>query len=215
MDTTSRMVLPSEYCVASADPDQLDLLRRHGIDHHGLPVEPFVDPDGDWPLRCCLTDSRPGDRLAIVGWSPFPWNGAYRMTGPVVIHADHCPRLLEGAAPEGAAPEGAASDGAALDGAALDGAALDGRLPAVFGERRQILWAYDGDHLQVYDLARLVEPGEGLGQALAEILVDPRTDLVQSFNVLSGCWSFTARRRECRDPDPGAFRTTQPPVEPA
>lgn len=175
MDTTVQIAPVTTYRVVGADPEQLNLLRCNGMDHHGLSVMPFVDQDGDWALRCCLTDSRPGDRLAIVGWSPFPWNGAYRVTGPAVIHADRCPRASEGRSPQGTSP--------------------DGTLPVAFEERRQILRAYDTDHLQIYDLARLVEPGEGLADALTQCFADPRTDLVQSFNVLAGCWSFTARRR--------------------
>ena len=128
-------------------------------------MQPFEDAAGDWPLRCCLADSQPDEMLAIVGWSPFPWNGAYRMSGPVVIHADGCPTTP------------------------------DGVLPPAFEERRQILRCYDGSHLQIYDLAVLVEPGDGLGAALDAIFADPRVELVQSFNVLAGCWSFTAARR--------------------
>lgn len=157
--------LRSTYLVLGTDPDQLEALRHSGIDHHGVSVQPFEDAAGDWPLRCCLADSQPDEMLAIVGWSPFPWNGAYRMSGPVVIHADGCPTTP------------------------------DGVLPPAFEERRQILRCYDGSHLQIYDLAVLVEPGDGLGAALDAIFADPRVELVQSFNVLAGCWSFTAARR--------------------
>lgn len=178
----------SSYRVTGTDPEQLEALRRSGFDHHGLAFEPFVDDvagsGGGWPLRCCLTDSRPGDRLAIVAWSPFPWGGAYAMTGPVVIHADRCP----------SAPDQATHCGSHHRGSHHCGTAPAGALPAAFEQRSQILRAYDGAHLQVYDLARLVEPGQGLSEALTEILAYPRADLVQSFNVLHGCWSFTARR---------------------
>lgn len=174
----------SSYRVTGTDPEQLEALRRSGFDHHGLALEPFVDDGagsgGGWPLRCCLTDSRPGDRLVIVAWTPFPWSGAYATTGPVVIHADRCP---------------SAQDRATYGGSHQCGTAPAGALPAAFEQRSQILRAYDGAHLQVYDLARLVEPGQGLSEALTEILADPRANLVQSFNVLHGCWSFTARRK--------------------
>lgn len=156
--------LLSTYVVRGTDPDQLNALRCNGVDHHGLPVEPFLDEEGNWPLRCCLADSRPDELLAIVGWSPFEWNGAYRMSGPVVIHSDACPTEPNGV------------------------------LPPAFESRRQILRCYDGSHRQIYDLAVLVEPGDGLGAALDAIFTDPRVELVQSFNVLAGCWSFTVTR---------------------
>lgn len=158
------------YVVTGTDPDQLQSLRNTGIDHHALPVTAFVDQDGEWPLRCCLADSRPGDRLAIVGWSPFPWNGAYRMSGPIVIHADFCPQPMQSTS--------LAS------------------VPQEFESRRQILRAYDDQHLQIYELGTLVEPSDGLQARLIALFQDPRTQLVQSFNVLSGCWSFTAHRGE-------------------
>ena len=50
----------------------------------------FVDDDGGRPLRCCLRDSRPGERLALVAVTPEGPQGAYRETGPVFLHADGC-----------------------------------------------------------------------------------------------------------------------------
>jgi Protein of unknown function (DUF1203) len=151
--------------IVGTDPEQLSVLRATGIDHHGLPVESFVDTGGGWPLRCCLRDSTIGDELAIVAWSPFSWNGAYRTTGPIVIHARAC-----------AQPS-------------------DGSFPPEFADRRQVLRAYGADDRLVYDLNRIVEPGEGLAEVVDVLLADPRVEFVQSFSVLSGCYSFTAHRR--------------------
>ena len=50
----------------------------------------FVDDEGGRPLRCCLRDSRPGERLALVAVTPEGPQGAYRETGPVFLHADGC-----------------------------------------------------------------------------------------------------------------------------
>jgi hypothetical protein len=50
----------------------------------------FVDEDGGRPLRCCLRDSRPGERIALVAVTPEGPQGAYRETGPVFLHADGC-----------------------------------------------------------------------------------------------------------------------------
>jgi hypothetical protein len=46
--------------------------------------------DGGAPLRCCLRDSLPGERIALVAASPPGPRGAYRETGPVFVHADPC-----------------------------------------------------------------------------------------------------------------------------
>ena len=150
--------------VIGTDQDQLAELRASGVDHNGQPVEAFIDSDGGWPLRCCLRDARPGDELAIVGWSPFGWRGAYATTGPVVIHARVCPQPA------------------------------DGQLPAEFEDRWQVLRAYGVDHRLVYDLNRIVEPGDGISRNIDEMLADSRVQFVQGYNVLPGCYSFTASR---------------------
>ncbi|BEP16464.1 DUF1203 domain-containing protein [Acidothermaceae bacterium B102] len=50
----------------------------------------YVEKEGGAPLRCCLRDSRPGDRIALVSVAPPGPAGAYRETGPVFLHADGC-----------------------------------------------------------------------------------------------------------------------------
>ena len=77
------------------DPDDLRNVLADGVDHGGNAIEPFVDHEGGWPLRCCLNDSDPGDRVAIIAWSPFDWDGPYREVGPVVVHVDGCDGTAE------------------------------------------------------------------------------------------------------------------------
>jgi hypothetical protein len=60
----------------------------------------FDDPDGGRPLRCCLRDSRPGERLALVAVTPDGPQGAYRETGPVSLHADGCAGPADAGYPE-------------------------------------------------------------------------------------------------------------------
>jgi hypothetical protein len=155
------------FITEGVQPSALDRLRWERIDDAGNPVEPFTDDEGGWPLRCCLTDSLPGDRLAIVAHAPFPWNSAYRETGPVVIHADRC-------------------------------AGTDGSFPEAFEDRDQILRAFGDDdhrkHTQIYDLHRHIHAGEGIRVAIDGILDDPRVEFVHAHNVISQCYSFTARR---------------------
>jgi hypothetical protein len=55
---------------------------------HGTRIR--VDREGGAPLRCCLRDSRPGERIALIAATPEGPRGAYRETGPVFVHADPC-----------------------------------------------------------------------------------------------------------------------------
>jgi hypothetical protein len=50
----------------------------------------WTDDEGGAPLRCCLRDSQPGERIALVAATPDGPQGAYRETGPVFVHADGC-----------------------------------------------------------------------------------------------------------------------------
>ena len=150
--------------VTGLDPQQLADVRASLVDHGGNAVEPFVDTDGGWPLRCCLRDSQAGERLAIVAWSPFPWRGAYAEMGPVVIHADHC-----------------------------DADERDS-VPAQFEQRRQLVRPYTPDHRIAYDLVTIVEPETGLGTVIDGLLDRDDVERVVVRNVLAGCYSFTATR---------------------
>ena len=156
-------VVPIEIC--GADPARLADLRRTGVDHGGNAVEPFVDRDGGWPLRCCLTDSLPGDVLAIVAWGPFEWRGPYAETGPIVVHADPC--------------GGVAGDG----------------VPPQFLTRRQLVRPYGTDRRIAYDDIVIVEPDGSLPDVLADVLSRDGIEVALVRNVLAGCYSFTARRR--------------------
>lgn len=153
------------------DPRELTRVLAGGIDHAGHPVEPFTDHEGGWPLRCCLTDSQPGDQLAIIAFSPFAWTSPYRETGPVVVHASGCPGH------DGRFP-----------------AQFEGRdqIVRAFGDD-------DGRvNTQVYDQHRLVSAGDGLARAIDEILADPRVREVHVHNVIAQCFSFSATREPMR-----------------
>ncbi len=147
----------------------LTRLWREGRDDLDCVVEGFIDPEGGWPLRCCLRDSSPGDTLVIAAHSPYPddWTDtAYREIGPVVVHASRC-------------------------------AGHDGSFPSQFEGRRQIVRGYgrgdQGSQSQVYDCHELVDADGDLRAAIERALSDPRVDFAQVRNVLSGCWSFTSR----------------------
>lgn len=154
----------TRFEVTGADGARLATLWSTGVDHNADAVAPFVDGEGGWPLRCCLTDSRPGDELAIVAWSPFPWGGPFAERGPIVVHARPC-----------AGPAGTG-------------------VPPQFLRRAQVVRPYDADRRIAYDHIRLVEAGGGLPDAIAAALAVQDVDFVHARNVLPGCWSFTARR---------------------
>jgi Protein of unknown function (DUF1203) len=151
--------------IEGLDAQALHVSRSAGVDHGGNAVEPFVDTDGGWPLRCCLTDSAPGDELAVVAWSPFPWHGPYRETGPIVIHARPC-----------AGAEGRTE------------------VPPQFLGRRQLLRPYGHDRRIAYDHVVMVEPDGSLPSVLESLLAVDEIDFVLARNVNAGCYSFTARR---------------------
>jgi hypothetical protein len=96
--------------------DRLRRLRAAGVDDHGNPIPVRIDDDGGSPLRCCLRDARPGERIALLAWSPFDQRGPYAEVGPIFVHADEC--------------------------AGYDDT---GDWPRGFRERRQILRAYGTD----------------------------------------------------------------------
>jgi hypothetical protein len=148
------------------DREQLAQVLASGVDHGGNPIEPFDDPEGGWPLRCCLRDSSAGERIAIIAWSPFAWRGPYRETGPVVVHADVCP------APAGGLP----------------------RLPASLDDRPMVLRPYSPDHRIVYDLVTHLPAGGNVSDEVCRLLADPQVDEVHGRNWTGGCFAFSARR---------------------
>jgi hypothetical protein len=156
--------------VVGTDPDRLASLRRAGIDVWGNVVEPFVDAEGGWPLRCCLRDSSPGDVLAIVAWCPMPWSGPFVEVGPIVIHHDAC-----------------------------EGAVLDAVPEQLLG-RPQLLRPYDAAHRIAYDHLRLVAAAESLPAALDEVLAHPEVAEVIVRNVLAGCYSVRVTRATPSEP---------------
>jgi hypothetical protein len=95
-------------------PDELDAIRA-ARDEAGNPLAAQVDRDGGAPLRCCLRESRPGERLLLIAYSPPGTAGAYAERGPVFVHADRC-----------------------------GGYRTPGEYPPELAHRQQVVRAYDG-----------------------------------------------------------------------
>lgn len=145
------------------DVDELRNVLDRGADHGGNPIEPFEDEG--WTMRCCLTDSGPGERIAIIAWSPMPWSGPYAETGPIVVHVDGCPtREAHTSLP----PE------------------LDGR--------PMTLRPYGHDRRIAYHRVRHVPADESTTSHVDALLGFDDVDFVHGRNVTGGCYAFTATR---------------------
>jgi hypothetical protein len=75
-------------------PDTLRAIRAAGVDEAGNRLTVQTDTDGGSPLRCCLRESTPGERLLLVAYTPPGARGAYVERGPVFIHAEPCDGYL-------------------------------------------------------------------------------------------------------------------------
>jgi Protein of unknown function (DUF1203) len=79
-----------ELLYQAIPPGELDAIRAAGRDEAGNPLQPQVARDAGAPLRCCLREARPGERLLLIAYSPPGTAGAYAERGPVFVHADRC-----------------------------------------------------------------------------------------------------------------------------
>jgi len=96
---------PSERIVAGIPADgrlifepipraQLQNIRATGADEAGNRLAVQVDTEGGNPLRCCLRESAPGERVLLIAYTPPGTRGAYAERGPVFIHAEPCSGYL-------------------------------------------------------------------------------------------------------------------------
>jgi hypothetical protein len=69
---------------------ELQQIRAAGADEAGHALAVQADPEGGSPLRCCLRESAPGERLLLIAYTPPGTRGAYAERGPVFIHAEPC-----------------------------------------------------------------------------------------------------------------------------
>jgi hypothetical protein len=92
----------SAFRIAALPPETLARVRAAGVDDLGNALVVTTSPEGGQPLRCCLRDARPGERIALMAHRPFPWDGVYAEAGPIFVHADGCGGYPDTAAyPEG------------------------------------------------------------------------------------------------------------------
>jgi Protein of unknown function (DUF1203) len=113
--------MSTEFRIAALPGDELERIRTAGVDDFGNPLEPVtVARAGGTPLRCCLREAEPGERVVLIAYRPAAVGGPYAEVGPVFVHADACP-----------------------------GYADEDRYPDGFRSRQQLLRAYDTRGRQV------------------------------------------------------------------
>jgi len=75
-------------------PAKLQEIRAAGADEAGNRLAVQADTEGGSPLRCCLRESAPGERVLLIAYTPPGTRGAYAERGPVFIHAEPCSGYL-------------------------------------------------------------------------------------------------------------------------
>ncbi|WP_435604833.1 DUF1203 domain-containing protein [Streptomyces sp. bgisy130] len=152
-------------------------------DDAGRPAEPFTAREDGAPqdavgalLRCCLRDTRAGERVALVSYAPLRrWAaatgaapGAYDEQGPVFVHAEPC-----------GGPDAVAGRYPVTGAAAL-------RVLRRYNAQGQII---GGRYLEVPE-----DADAAFDAALGEAFADPETALVHVRAVEYGCFQFEVRR---------------------
>ena len=94
-------------------PATLEQIRAARADEAGNELTAQVASGGS-PLRCCLRETIPGERVLLIAYTPPGTRGAYAERGPVFIHADPC-----------------------------DGYRTPGQYPPGLSHRQQVVRAYD------------------------------------------------------------------------
>jgi hypothetical protein len=159
------------FQVLAIPAEHVELIRARGFDNDHNPFEPFTDADGGAPLRCCLRNSTPGERLALIAYRPVhrsvldvggsPGSSPYHESGPVFVHADRC--------------AGPAGDG----------------YPEQWRSRPQVFRSYDREGRIRGGV--VVKPGDDEDAVLAELLTDEAVAFVHTRNVVHGCFMADVR----------------------
>ncbi|HEY2126722.1 MAG TPA: DUF1203 domain-containing protein [Streptosporangiaceae bacterium] len=68
----------------------LDEIRAAGMDEAGNRLAVQTDTGGGSPLRCCLRETIPGEKVLLIAYTPPGGRGGYAERGPVFIHAERC-----------------------------------------------------------------------------------------------------------------------------
>jgi hypothetical protein len=153
---------PVEYL--PIDPDRLDAMRRHGADETGNAWTAFGAAGGE-PVRCCLRRTEPGERIALISYSPWTRPHPWAETGPVYVHAERCA-----------------------------GYRGDGAYPAGFARDRSMLSPFDATGARIAERVTFVGPDDDHHAAVRDLLAVPGVEAVHVRSATAGCFTFLARR---------------------
>ncbi|MEV4442103.1 DUF1203 domain-containing protein [Streptomyces sp. NPDC049577] len=167
--------LPLLHAARAIPPAVLRQLREQ--DDAGATRQPFTDPEGGSPLRCCLRHSRAGERIVLLSYAPLRrWAaetgadpGPYDECGPVFVHAAECAGQTSG-------------PGYPLE---LHGA-------------RRVLRAYDArGHILGGRLIELPQDrATEVDDVLGDVFTDPAVALVHVRALEFGCFMLEVRRTD-------------------
>lgn len=82
------------FVVEPIPPGELREIRAAGMDEAGNRLTPQADTEGGNPLRCCLRETRPGEQVLLIAYTPPGTRGPYAERGPLFIHAGPCEGYL-------------------------------------------------------------------------------------------------------------------------
>jgi hypothetical protein len=116
----------------------LDRIRCNGHDDYGNPLVARTAGAGA-PLRCCLRLSTNGEQIALIAYQPSALGGPYAEIGPVFIHLDDCPGLVDSGFPEDFVERRAIlrpydAAGLMLDGLVAEPGTSEGELKRLFDD---------------------------------------------------------------------------------
>jgi hypothetical protein len=77
------------FRIQAISSDDLERVRTTERDVSGYPAE-HVTAAGGEPLRCCLRNARPGEKLILFGYEPPIGKSPYREIGPVFACEARC-----------------------------------------------------------------------------------------------------------------------------
>jgi hypothetical protein len=82
--------MTTTFRVEAIPAHTLSQVRSAGRDEAGNELHERVDDEGGSPLRCCLRDTRPGERVLLIAYTPPGVTGPYAERGPIFVHASPC-----------------------------------------------------------------------------------------------------------------------------
>jgi hypothetical protein len=78
------------FVVEAISAVELDAIRATMRDSAGNKLAVETDEGGGSPLRCCLRETGPGEKVLLISYMPPGGTGGYAERGPVFIHAESC-----------------------------------------------------------------------------------------------------------------------------